>query len=193
MAGLAAMNDNVDHLAARVFRLRQDRRADRVQIPDVMRDVLRMPLVRALVEIDGDQRIGVQVVARTNCTVKVRRWIAGDEIHGARLEIDRRRHPHAAAERLIERRVLRVGGLFGVDVPMHVTAGQVILRPHAFALFGNRVERPQQVAVLRVVGLHEAANAVLAAVRADQHLAVDDGRRHRFRIAFVGISDLLLP
>jgi hypothetical protein len=61
------------------------------------------------------------------------------------------------------------------------------------ALVGNRVERPQQLAVLGVERLEEAAHAVLAAVGADQHLALDDGGRHRFRVALFRIGDLRLP
>ena len=76
---------------------------------------------------------------------------------------------------------------------MHVASGQIVHRPDALGLFRDRVERPQQIAVLRIEGLNEAADTVLAAVGADQHLAVDDDRRHRFRISFVGIGDLLFP
>ena len=77
---------------------------------------------------------------------------------------------------------------------MHVAAGRVVDRPHAFvALVGDRVERPQQLAVGGVERLDEAAHAVLAAVGADQHLAVDDRGRHRFRIALLRIGDLRFP
>ena len=107
VAGLAAVDHDVDHLAALVLRLGQDRRADRVEVPDVVRDVLEVPLVGAGVEVDRDDRVGVQVVARA-----ARRrtgpgdGIADDEEHGVRLLVDRGRHPHAAAERLVEVAVL---------------------------------------------------------------------------------------
>ncbi len=195
MTGLAAVNDDVDHLAVLVLGLRQYRRADGVQVPDVVGDVLEVPLVRALVEIDGDHRVGVQVVAGTDRAIQVRRRIADDEEYGARLLVDRRRHPHAAAQRLVELAVLfgkRL--LFRGDVAVHVATGRVVDGPHAFvARLRDRVERPQQLAVGRVERLDEAANAVLAAVGADQHLAVDDRRRHRFRVALFRIGDLRFP
>src|SRR5205085_1821253 len=55
------------------------------------------------------------------------------------------------------------------------------------------VEGPEQLAVLGVVGLDEAADAVFAAVRADQDFALDGGRRHRLAVAELGIRDVGLP
>ncbi len=148
-----------------------------------------------LVEVDRDDRVRVQVVARANRAVKIRRGIADDEKRRVRLAVDRRRHPHPAAERLKEVAAL-VGQhlLFGRDVAVHVAARRVVDRPHPFlTLVGDRVERPQQVAVGGAVRLQETPDAVLAAIRADQHLAVDDRGRHRFRVALFGVGDLLFP
>ena len=50
-----------------------------------------------------------------------------------------------------------------------------------------------ELAVFGVVGLDETADAVLAAVGADQDFAVDGGRGHRLAVALLGIADLLLP
>ena len=46
---------------------------------------------------------------------------------------------------------------------------------------------------LGVERLDEAADAVFAAVGADQDLALDGGRRHRLAIALLGIGDLFRP
>jgi hypothetical protein len=66
-------------------------------------------------------------------------------------------------------------------------------RPYAHRVLGNGVEGPDQVAGLCAIGLDEAANAILAAVGANENLAVDGGRGHRFAIALLWIGDLLLP
>ena len=159
-----------------------------------MGDVLGVPLVGAGVQIHRNHRIGVEVVARPFRAIQVGRGIADHEEDGACLQVDRRVHPHAAAQRLVERAVLRQLGLFGGDVALHVAAGGVVLGPDAFmAFFGDGVERPQQLARRRFESLDEAANAVLAAVRADQHLAVYHRGRHGFAVAFFRIGDLGFP
>ena len=66
-------------------------------------------------------------------------------------------------------------------------------RPHADRVLGDRVEVPHELAGLGVVGADEAADAVLAAVGADQDLAVDGGRRHGLAVAELGIGDVGLP
>ena len=101
--GLAAVDHDVDHLAVLVLRLGQDRRADGVQVPHVVGDVLEVPLVRAVVQVDRDDRVGVEVVAGADVTVQVGRGIADHEEDRARLLVHRRSHPHAAAQRLVER------------------------------------------------------------------------------------------
>ncbi len=58
---------------------------------------------------------------------------------------------------------------------------------------GIGVEGPEQLAVVGVERLDEAADAVLAAVGADQHLAVDGDRRHRLRVAGFRVGDLRRP
>ena len=159
-----------------------------------MGDVLEVPLVGALVEVDGDDRVRIQVVAGADRAVEVRRRIARNEEHGAGFLVDGGRHPHAASQRLVERAVLRKRRFFRRDVAMHVAAGGVVRIPDAFVtLFGNREERPEELAVVRVERLDEAADAVFAAIRADQHLALDDRRRHRFRVTLFRIGDLRFP
>ena len=86
--------------------------------------------------------------------------------------------------------VLRERRLLGGDVAVHVAPGGVLGRPDADRVLGDGVEGPEQLAGLGVVGLDEAADAVLAAIGADQDLAVDGGRRHRLAVAGLGIGDL---
>src|ERR1044071_6304557 len=77
---------------------------------------------------------------------------------------------------------------------MHVAAGGILLGPYALmSLLRDGVEGPQQLAGTRVIRLEEAADAVLAAVGADQHLVLHHGRRHRLAVALLGIGDLRLP
>ncbi len=76
---------------------------------------------------------------------------------------------------------------------MLVAAGGVRRRPDADGVLGDRVEAPDELAVLGVIGLDEAADAILAAVGADQDFAVDGGWRHRLAVALLGIADLFLP
>ena len=76
---------------------------------------------------------------------------------------------------------------------MHVAAGGILLRPNADRTLRDRVEGPQQLAVGGVVGFDEAADAVFAAIGADQDFSVDDGRRHGLAVAERGLGDLHRP
>ena len=72
--------------------------------------------------------------------------------------------------------------------------GGILRRPHAFAaLIGNRIERPEQLPALGVERLHESADSVFAAVRADEDLPVDRGGGHRLAVPLLGVRDLRLP
>ena len=97
VARLAAVDCDLAHLAVLAGGLGQDHRRHRVEVPDVVRDVLVMALVGALVEVDGDDRVGVQVVARALGAVQVGARIADNEEDRVRFLVDRRRHPHTAA------------------------------------------------------------------------------------------------
>jgi len=74
-----------------------------------------------------------------------------------------------------------------------MSAGCILRRPDADGVFRNRIEGPDQLAGLGIERLDEAADAVFAAVGADQHLVLDHGRRHRFAIALFRIGDVALP
>src|SRR6185437_368164 len=108
-------------------------------------------------------------------------------------EIDARVLPHAAAQRFVGVAVLLIGGLLRRDVAVHVAAGGVLGVPHSLGILRGGVEGPFEVAGLGVERLDEAADAVFAAVGADEDHAFDGRRRHGLGIALLGIGDLLLP
>ena len=72
VAGLAAVNDAGDRLAVLVLDVDEDRRADGVKIPNVMRNVLEVANVFARIEIKRDERVRIKVVARTQRAVEIR-------------------------------------------------------------------------------------------------------------------------
>ena len=57
----------------------------------------------------------------------------------------------------------------------------------------NRVELPRERPVLEVVRREEAANEVLAAAHADDHLVARDARRDGERVVLIDVRDLALP
>ncbi len=73
---------------------------------------------------------------------------------------------------------------------MHVAAGGVLGGPDAYGIFRNGVEIPDLLAGLGIIGADEAADAVFAAIGADQDLVLDHGRRHRLAIAEFGIGNV---
>src|SRR5690606_42010397 len=104
--------------------------------------------------VDRDDRRREQVVAGADRAVVVGARVAGREIDEAELGIDGRRLPDRRAAVHPDVVVLRPGLVAGL-------AGA-----------GDRVERPDETAVVRVVGLHAAANAALGAGEAGDHEAV---------------------
>src|SRR6202034_2937233 len=114
-------------------------------------------------EIDRNQRVGVEVVAGSLRAVEVRRGIADREVDALGGEIDRGILPHAATEGLVGITGLAELLLLGRDVAMQVATGCILRRPDADRVLRNRVEGPKELAVIGVVGLEEAADAVFAA------------------------------
>ena len=152
-----------------------------------------MTNVFAGVQIEGDERVGIEIVAGADRPVEVGRGVADDEINSLRRQIDRWILPDAAAERLVGVAVLGERRLFRRDVAMLVASSRVGGRPDAHRILGDGVEVPDELAVFGVVCAHKAANPVLAAIGADQDFAVHGGRRHRLAISLLGIGDLHLP
>ena len=195
MASLAAMNHNFAHLAIFACGVSQNGRAHRIEIPYIVRNILVVPFVGAGIEVDCDDRVGIEVVTGTFRAIQIRRGIADDEERGFRFQINRRRHPHATAEGFVEvAAIFCEGFFFRCYVALHVTVRCVVRIPNAFVtFFRNRVERPPQFTVIGVISFDEATDAVLAAVGADQHFTVDRNRRHGFGITEFGIGDFGFP
>src|SRR6476620_6452789 len=193
VSDLVAVDDGGDDVSIRVLGIDQDRRAHGVEIPHVVRDELEVADIFAGVEIDRYQRLGIEIVAGPNGAVEVWRRVADHEEDTVGLEINRRILPHAAADRLVWVAGLGELRLLRLDIAMHVMAGSVVCRPHANGFLGGRVEVPDELAGLGVIGADEAADTVFAAVGADQDLAVDGGRRHGLAVAEGRIGNLGLP
>ncbi len=147
-AGLSHFDDRLSRATCKVH-VHEDDWIDRVVVPDVVMHLLKVPAILAGGELDGEHRRRIQVVAGAEGAVVVRRGIAGREIDETELEIDGRRLPDRSAA---------------------VLPGVVVLRPRIVTRLAgarNRVERPDEAAVLRVVRLEAAARAAIAASKAD--------------------------
>src|SRR6185503_19236515 len=118
-------------------------------------------------------RVAVQVVALAALAVIVGTGIADAVIREVELRIVGARHPDAGAAALP-----RVAG------PRVVAA---LAGPR------NGVEAPRALPGLRVVGVDEAADAVLAAGDADNHLVLDDERRDGGRVPLREVFERRVP
>ena len=138
-----------------------------VVVPEVVMNLLVVPAVRARLHVERHDRRREQVVALAHGAVEVGARVRGGEVEEAELGVDGRRLPHGAAAVLPDVVVLRPGLVA------------------ALARARDRVEGPEQLAVLRVVRLHAAAHAALRTREAaDQHPVVVE-RRARDREAFL--------
>jgi hypothetical protein len=142
----------VDHVVAAVAR-DQDGLVRRVVVPDVVRDLLPVPLERARLRIEADDAAGVEVVALA-VLADPRRRIAGAVDHAVGRRVVRAGHPRAATAVL--------AGLAG-------PARRIVL---------DGVEGPHELAGRGVDAVDLAARREIAgrgAVRED--VARHDGRR----------------
>src|SRR5829696_4660787 len=128
-------------------------------------DLLKMPLVLATLEIEGNDRLGEEVVTGAHGAIKVRAGVADLDVEHAQLRIDGRRLPHRSTAVLPHLVVLRPG-----------------LVPE-LTWSRNRVEAPDLVAGLGVVRGDVAANLVLGTGDADVDQPVVVDRRHRLGVA----------
>ena len=180
-----AVGPRITLMPAAVPVVDQHRDLHRVVVVDIVRRELVMPFQLAGVGVERDDRIGVEVVAWPLRAVVVGAGVADAPIRQVELRIVGAGHPDRAAAVLPGvgiAEALRVG--FGQRLP-RLVAGLAGRR--------NRVEAPCLLAGRRVVGGDEAADAVLAAADADDHLVLDDQRRVRDRIAVRGLRDRGLP
>ena len=131
----------------------------------VVRRELVVPLQRAGVGIQRDDRIGIQVGALPRIRIPVRAGIAGAEVQEIQLGVVRAGHP---------------------DRSSAVLPGVAVRWPCEVARFTRSrhgVEPPDLFSALRVERGDETADPVLAAGRADDDLVVDDERRNGQRVA----------
>ena len=143
----------------------EQRRRRHVEVPDRMVDDLIVPFALAGFQVDAHQAVAEQVVARTMTAVQVRRGIFNRQIHEPELLVDGNLRPDARV---------------AVDRPRFLLPGIVA----EVARLGNRVERPQQLAALRVPRAHQPLGVVVglhrqpfAERRADDDRVLGDRRR----------------
>jgi hypothetical protein len=79
---------------------------------------MEVPAQLSGLEVERDDRAGVQVVPRADASIEVGRRIPGSEHHHSVLEVDRRRLPDASATALPCIGVLGTVLLFPGDVPV---------------------------------------------------------------------------
>jgi hypothetical protein len=124
--------------------------------------------------IDGDDRIRIQVFARTRVRLEIRSRVAGWHQEDAGLRIEGERRPECAAG---DRNAGRV-------------APTVARRPAV----GHDVEAPDRVTVLLIERPDVTGDAeVVAAGIADEHHSVPCHRRHRHRHAGQDGTQLNVP
>ena len=132
-----------------------------VPVVDVVGRELEMPAELAAVRVERQQRIGVQVVAFADFPVPVRAGVAGSPINEVQLRVVGAGDPG------------RGGAAFPTVPRPSLVAG--------LAGAGHGPETPGALAALRVVGVEEAAHAVLASGHADDDLVLDGQRRDGYR------------
>ena len=132
-----------------------------------------MPLQRAGVGIERDERRVYRLSPGRFAAVEIRIGVAGAPIHHVQLGIVGARQPRR-----------RAAALPGVGRP------RVAAR---FARRGNRPEPPRTLAGLHVVRIEEAADRELAAGDADDDLVLDDERRAGAGVAGLVIGHLHVP
>jgi hypothetical protein len=193
MPSLAGVKDAGDGLAVLVLDVDQHRRADRIEVPYVVGDILEVTDVFSRVEVERNERVGIEIVARAVGTVQIGRRVADHEVDPVGSKIDRGVLPHAAAE--LGKRIAGLGQLilFGLDVAVHIAAGRVLGGPDAYGAVRNGIEIPDLLARVGVIGAHESADAVFATIGADQHLVLDHSRSHRLAVAQLGIGNVGSP
>ncbi len=168
----------VQHHLARLaveIAVHQNRRLGRIPVVRVVRIDLVVPRHLAGVDVDRDDRAGVQIVARAARRIGVgRRRIAGAEDIEMRFRIVGAGDPHVAGAvlRAVEAAPgieARVAGLHrhGVEDPLHVAG------------FG--------IARLQVAGLIEIVAG------ADEDVVADDDGRHGGEVLLIEVGDFLMP
>ena len=149
------------------------RRGREIEVPEVVVHELVEPLELPGRGVEGDDAVGVEVVALAVAAVVVGRRRAGRREHEAALFVDREERPHVGPGP-----VLPAVAFPGLDAGL----------PRA----RHRVERPQQLAGARVpaadVAVEAEARRLLAVVAARDDDVLEDGRRREEGDAAVHVA-----
>ena len=173
--------------------VRQDHRTDRVQVPDIVGNVLEMADVLSGIQINRNQRVGIQIVSGSQRTVQVWRGVAHHEIDPVVGEVYCRILPDTTAHRLIWVAHGLEVFLLCTNITQHVATGRIVGGPDANRVLRRCMKMPQQVTGLPVVGLYKSTDTVFPAIGSDQDLSIDRRRRHGFTVSQFRISDLDIP
>jgi hypothetical protein len=146
-----------------------------VVVPDVVVDLLEVPLELPRAQVERDDRGGVEVLAGPAAAEPVRAGVACGEVQKPELVVDRRRLPDRPSAAQVRLR-----------------AGRPCLATR-LARGGGRVPAPHRAAVGRVERLEERPRPVLRAHDADVDLAVDVDRRGGDRLAELPVDELPRP
>ena len=165
------MHQALDRLAI-ALDVEQERRRDLVPVPRVVPVILVMAANLAGVEVERDDRAGVEVVARVH-VAGPRGGVAGAPVRQVELRIVVPRDPHRPA-----------AGLPRVTAPGLAAW---------LAGGGDRVGPPDLLAGLGVERRDECAHAELTARRPDEDFALRHQGRHRRVVALLPVVDRLLP
>ena len=162
---LADLGDDLPGIGARRTREVDQRRSGReVVVPEAVADSLEVPELLARFDVDRDEALGVEVVARAVATVEVVR---------------------RGADRQVDDAVLVVAGEHGPDVRVAGVAPGLVLPglDALVTLLGHGAEHPAEFARARVPAAHPARDGFLRdpAVgdrgAGDDHVADHDRRR----------------
>ena len=141
------------------LQIEQDHGIRRVEVPQIVADLLEVPAVLARGHVHSDDGDREKVVSGPHSAVEIRARIAGGEVQQAQFRIERGRLPHRGA----------------AELPDLVVRGPRIVADLAGP--GDRVERPDQGPVVRVIGLHASADTVFRTREPGNHQAVIIERR----------------
>ena len=143
-----------------------------------------MPLQPAVVRVQRDDRVGVEVVAGPLLVVPVGSGVADAPIRQVQRGIVRAGHPDRTAAVLPRFRIAERRRRGRTRLP-RITA--------RFVRRGNRVEAPCFPAAPRVEGRNEPADPILAAADTDDDLVFDDQRGVGDRITRLAIGHFRVP
>ena len=142
-----------------ILQVEQDNRIRRIEIPDVVVNLLEVPAVLTRIGVKSNNRGCEQIVTGPDCAVVVRPRITGRKINQTQLRVHRWRVPDCTT-----------AGFPGI------TVGRPGIRTE-FARCRHGIKRPEQRAIRGIIGLHPAARSELSASESADDHAVKVQRR----------------